>query len=191
MDGYLGQIMAWGPNWAPRNWAFCNGGLISIEQNPSLFSLIGTMYGGDGRTTFGLPNLQGRVAVGAGRGVGLTPRSQGQFGGAESVTLNTAQMPAHNHTATASGAGSASANLPLSQTEAVRETPNAGDVLATPSLEIYGPNTNTVDTPLPVTSGGETVVIGDTGGSQPHDNMQPFQVVSYIICIEGLYPSRS
>lgn len=191
MDGYLGQIMAWAPNWAPQNWEFCNGALVSINSNPSLFSLLGTMYGGDGRVTFGLPNLQGRVAVGAGYGVGLTPRSPGQYGGQESVALNEAQMPVHNHTATASDTGSASASLPLSQTDAVRETPDAGDVLATPSLEIYGPNSNTVETPLPVTTGGESVVIGNTGGSQAHENMQPYQVVSYIICVQGLYPSRS
>lgn len=190
MDGYLGQIMAWAPNWAPKGWAFCNGNLISISQNPALFSLLGNYYGGDGRITFGLPNLQGRVALGAGLGVGLSPRRQGQMGGEESVTLNTSQIPAHTHVATSVPAGNGTAELPLSTTSGVNSTPGAGDVPAAASEDIYGPNSNTVTTPLNVDIPAQQVTVGDTGGSLPHDNMQPYQVVSYIICIEGLYPTR-
>lgn len=191
MDGYLGQIMAWGPNWAPRNWAFCDGQLLSISANPALYSLLGTMYGGDGRSTFGLPNLQGRVAMGAGNGIGLTPRRQGEYGGQEAVQLNTAEMPVHTHDATSTPAGGSSAELPLSTTAAVNSTPDAGDVPAAASDAIYGPNSAAVSTSIPVNDAPQQVTVGNAGGSQPHNNVQPYQVVSYIICVDGLYPARS
>ncbi len=191
MDGYLGQIMAWGPNFAPRNWAFCNGQLMSINANPALYSLLGTMYGGDGRSTFGVPNLQGRVAMGAGNGVGLTPRRQGEYGGQETVQLSIAEMPAHTHAATSTPAGGSSAELPLSTTAGVNATPEAGDVPAAASDDIYGPNSSTVSTPLNVNVAPQDVTVGTAGGSLPHNNIQPYQVVNYIICTEGLYPSRS
>ena len=111
MEGNISEIRLFGPVWAPRNWLSCSGQLLSIAQYTAFFSLIGTLYGGDGRTSFGLPDLRGRVAVGAGLGPGLTPRSNGQAGGVEGVTLNTLEIPAHNHSAQTSTPTVASSSI--------------------------------------------------------------------------------
>ena len=136
-DPYLGEIGLFAGYYTPRNWELCDGQLLQISQNTALFSLLGTTYGGDGQTTFGLPDLRGRAAIHAGTGPGLSNRRLGQKGGAEQVTLTQAQMPSHNHT---------------------------------------------------LSLGGAT---GNTGGSQPHENMQPYQVVNYVIALHGLFPSPS
>lgn len=191
-----------GGNFAPRGWALCNGQLLAISQNTALFSLLGTIYGGDGRTTFALPDLRGRAAIGQGHGPGLTSRSLGSRGGQENETLTTLQMPQHNHTATISGGSSGSGgNVQLSQDEAVNVSPQAGDVpakavqvdgLRKRDVRAYGPASNTVNgQALPSGNGGGTVNVGLNGGSQSHNNMPPYIGMNYIIALTGVYPSRN
>lgn len=167
MDPFIGQIIMFAGNFAPKSWAFCNGQLLSIAQNTALFSILGTTYGGDGMTTFALPDLRGRVPLHPGTGPGLTPRQLGESTGEESVTLLTNQIPAHNH-----------ALLAAAQDPAVRDPTN--NALA--QAQIY--TTRPPSTPMQATS------IGPTGGSQPHDNMQPFLGINFIIALEGVFPPR-
>lgn len=172
MDPFIGQIVMFGGHFAPRGWALCNGQLLAIASNTALFSILGTTYGGDGRTTFGLPDLRGRVPMHAGHGPGLSDRRLGQKFGVETMTLTQAEMPSHTHTAAmqASG-GTASSTSP------------AGMLLATPEdVEIYGSGD-------PVS--GPTITVGNAGGSQAFNVIQPTQVVNYIIALQGIYPSRS
>ncbi|NNM23386.1 MAG: phage tail protein [Flavobacteriaceae bacterium] len=172
MDGVIGVIWMFGGNFAPRSWALCDGQLLSISQNTALFSILGTIYGGDGRTTFGLPGLRGRIPMHAGNGPGLTPRQLGQRSGTETVTLTTPQMPNHSHptsvaVSTANGEESKSqGQIIANHAGAFNEDPTAGATL-----------------------GG--VTSGAVGGSQSHTNLQPFNVVNYVICLFGVYPSRS
>ncbi|WP_442265455.1 phage tail protein [Tenacibaculum sp. ZS6-P6] len=194
-EAYLGEIRMFAGNFAPRGWAFCDGQLLAISSNNALFSLLGTMYGGDGRTTFALPDLRGRVPMSAGLHPGSSYNYRvGQRGGIESPTLSTLQMPQHNHTASVSGGGG---NILLSTDSAQRSTPQAGDVpasaqfgsgLSATQVKAYGPPTNTVNGQ---TVSGGNVTIGFTGASQPYENRQPYTIVRYIICLQGVYPSRS
>ncbi len=170
IEPYLGQISMAGFNFAPRGWALCNGQLLSIAQNSALFSLLGTTYGGDGRVTFGLPNLQGRVPMHWGSGPGLTPRVIGGVSGEETVTLITTQMPIHNH------------SLNVSKEDADAKNPN-GQVLATTTAATY------VAGPLDGVMNPQA--IGLAGGNQPHDNMQPYLAITFIIALEGIFPSRN
>ncbi|MEM9553806.1 MAG: tail fiber protein [Acidobacteriota bacterium] len=168
-EPFVAEIRIFAGNFAPRGWAFCNGQLLPISQNTALFSLIGTTYGGDGRTTTALPNLAGRLPMHPGRGPGLTSRRLGQRGGVEMVTLSEAQMPNHTHTVVASGEDGASTN------PQGRHIGAGNDMFRTPS------NLGSMaDQALP-----------STGGSQAHNNLQPFLVVTFIIALVGLYPSRS
>jgi len=170
-EPFVAEIRIFAGNFAPRGWAFCNGQLLPVAQNTALFSLIGTTYGGDGRSTTALPNLQGRAPMHPGRGPGLTDRRLGQRGGTETETLNEAQMPSHRHGARAT-----------TDTAVTNEPSN--NVLAT----VLGRGSN-----LYKTSGATTAMepLRPTGGSQPHDNMQPFLTMNFIIALVGLYPSRS
>ena len=171
MEPLLGQIQAFGFNFAPRGWAFCNGQLLPISQNQALFALLGTTYGGDGRTTFGLPDLRGRVSFAFGSGPGLSNYVIGEKGGAETVTLNTNQIPSHSHTANAANE-SANSNRPT------------GNVLASPETNIYREN-QAPDTQM------HANIIGDTGGGQSHPNIQPFLVINWCIALDGTFPSRN
>ncbi len=179
MEPFLGQIMMFAGNFAPRGWALCDGQLLAISSNTALFSILGTTYGGDGRTTFALPDLRGRVPMHAGNGPGLSAHSLGQKGGVESVTLNTSEMPSHNHSA--SGTVQAKNGQP-------DESNPGGAVPAslTTGAEGYAetPNTN-------MKSGGVDITIGNNGGNLPHTNMQPFTCVNYIIALQGVFPSRN
>ncbi len=181
MEPFLAQIVMFGGNFAPRGWAFCNGQLLAINQNQALFSLLGTTYGGDGRTTFALPELRGRVALHSGNGSagpGLTPRPLGQRSGSETNTLNVTQLPSHNHTATMraeSDAGSTG-----------NPTGNLLGVVIT-GANIYAP-------PVPATEvdmSSDSIVVGNTGGGQAVNNMQPYTAVNYIIALQGTFPSRN
>lgn len=192
-QSYLGSISGWAPNFAPRGWALCAGQILSIQQNSALFSLLGTTYGGNGQNTFGLPNLQGRVPIGAGQSPGTSSYPLGAAGGSESTTLTTAQMPIHNHAA----ASTISASLPTSTAAATSATPTDTSVLAaanglygrdTVEVKIYAPAPGSVN--LPLTSSA-TVSVQPTGGSQPFSIVQPFQAINYIICVAGLFPSRN
>jgi microcystin-dependent protein len=174
---FVGEIRIFGGNFAPAGWAFCNGQLLAISENPTLFQLIGTTYGGDGTSTFALPNLQSRIPIHVGPGFAL-----GQSGGTETVTLTTNQLPAHNHlvlTATASQGGA-------------KSTPG-GSVLADENLP--SPPNPQPFTYTPYASANQRTLgpksIQNSGGSQPHDNMVPFLVVSFIISLFGIFPSQS
>lgn len=171
-EPFLGQVMLVGFNFAPRGWAFCDGQILSIAQNTALFSLLGTTYGGDGRTTFALPDLRGRVPVHAGTGPGLPTIRLGQRGGTADVALSTAQMPPHNHAGRAVNS------------EADAATPE-GNVLALATEDVLAYSTATPDKSMDANS------IANTGGGQSHNNMQPYLGMNYVIALVGLYPSRS
>jgi microcystin-dependent protein len=173
MEGYIAEIRMFAGNFAPRGWAFCQGQILSIAQNTALFALIGTTYGGNGQTTFALPDLRGRVPVGPGLGPGLPNVDLGQMSGEATHTLISTEMPAHTHSANAVASGGNSG------------TPGTGVVWAgsTARDSIYSsgaPNTTL-----------QGAAIGQAGGSQPHNNMQPYTGINYIICIEGIFPSRN
>jgi len=174
-EPFLGEIRIVGFNFPPRSWADCDGQLLPINQNEALFSLLGTFYGGDGRTNFGLPDLRGRFPMHVGSGPGLTPRSQGYKSGTETNTLGTTQMPNHNHTGTV-----------LSSTAEGDRTDPAGAYPARPEepLQPYAGTTGGT-----MAAGG--VQIGSVGGGQAVNNMPPFQVVRFVIALAGFYPSRN
>jgi microcystin-dependent protein len=168
---FLGEIRLFGFNFAPRTWATCSGQLMPIAQNTALFSLLGTTYGGDGQTTFALPDLRGRSALSAGQGPGLAAYNLGQVSGVETVTLISTQMPAHNHTMLASSSDSTAKN----------PSGNIPGGTASPVYAAVG-TANTTMAPQ---------VIGGAGGSQPHENRSPYLVLNYCIALEGIYPSRN
>jgi len=163
MTPFIGQIMAVAFNFAPKGWVLCNGQLLPINQNQALFSLLGTTYGGDGVRTFGLPNLQARLPVGSSNNFAL-----GSVGGEMNVTLNSTQVPQHNHNVIA--ATSASSNNP------------AGNILGTAPL-YQGASASSVTM--------SANAISPAGGSQPHSNQQPYIVVNYCIALVGIFPSRN
>jgi microcystin-dependent protein len=168
---YVGEIRMFGGNFAPYGWAFCDGSLISIADNSVLFTLIGTTYGGDGTSTFGLPNLLSRMPIHAGLGSTQTSYVLGQVGGLEEVTLKTNQIPSHTHTLTASG-NNASANVPTSNLLATTASGN----------------------PYTAAAAGiamNAASVAQVGSSMPHDNMMPFLCVSFIISLFGIYPPQS
>ncbi len=179
MEGTIGTIMMFAGNFAPRNWAYCAGQLVSIASNTALFSILGTTYGGDGRVTFGLPDLQGRVVVGAGQGPGLSNYDLGQAENAETATMSQAQMAAHTHTAGA-------VSIPLSNSAATGTDPN-GNILATPVADTYA----TPGTAPAVNYGGFSSTVAPQGGSQPFSIMQPYECISFVICQQGVYPARN
>lgn len=194
---FIGQIIQGGWNFAPRNYAFCNGQILSIAQNTALFSLLGTTYGGNGQTTFALPDLRGRSMVHWGQGPGLSSYQLGQSGGTETNTLTTANLPAHNHSATFANNGS---SLNAATTKATLSTPAAGTVLArsvdgsaTPaSLPlIYAPSGTTAAAALGGVNVAGTVTVGSTGSGTPVNNLSPYLGVSVLIALFGIFPSRN
>ena len=169
-EPFVGEIRMFAGNFAPSGWAFCDGQLLAISENDALFSLLGTVYGGDGSTTFGLPDLRGRIPVHAGNGPGLSSRSLGSMGGAESVTLTTNQLPSHTHSAIGSGANGTDANP-------------AGNFLA--GSTVVAPYVQeTPDTAF------AAAAITAVGGSQSHTNLMPSLCVNFIIALYGIYPTR-
>jgi microcystin-dependent protein len=167
-DQYLGEIRMFAGNFAPYGWQLCNGQTLAISSNTALFSIIGTYYGGNGTSTFQLPNLQSRVPIHQGQGLGLSPYILGQQGGTENVTLTTQQMPQHNHTVNAV-AGPPGQDNP------------SGNLLA--KSQTYS-NSAASTTMAPT-------MIGFAGNSQPHANIQPYLAVSFIIALIGRFPSRN
>lgn len=183
MDEFMGTIKMFAGNFAPRNWMFCQGQILSISSNTALYSLLGTTYGGNGQTTFALPNLEGRVPVGAGAGPGLSPYEPGQMGGNETTSLIVGNLPAHSH----------AAKLSVSSENAAQSKAASGASIAAPGYPdgrnftpTYGYNTSNPDTGLNEGS----ISVAMTGGSQPFDNRQPYTGMNYIICVQGIYPSR-
>ncbi len=178
MDPFVGQIQAFGFNFAPRGWAQCNGQLMSIAENNALFSLLGTYYGGDGRTTFGLPDLRGRFGMHMGNGPGLPAHQIGQKGGRNELYMTTANMPAHTH----SLAGG-TVNVPIS-TEDANASEGEGNYLANGTFYHNASSASYTGTSL----GGNTSM---AGGNIPMDITPPFQVINYCIALVGIYPSRN
>src|SRR5436305_1214145 len=169
---YVGEIRMFGGSFAPAGWAFCDGALLPISQNETLFNLIGTTYGGDGQDTFGLPDLQGRIPIHAGQGPGLTENYQlGELAGVESVTLTAQQTPIHTHT------------LIGSSDIGIDPGPN-NDILASSSILVPYVGIQ----PDAAMAGN---AIGPAGGSRPHDNMMPYLCVTFIISLFGIYPQQS
>lgn len=175
-DPTIGEISMFAGNFAPRQWAFCDGQLLAINSNQALFSILGTTYGGDGRTTFGLPDLRGRLPLHVGTGPGLPTYRLGQKGGHASVTLTENQLPQHSHTATLHGEtaagdkGSPLGNMLAGTTSKPYAAPNAKDNIA---------------------MGPESVTVSAAGGGQPFDSMNPYLGVNFIIALTGQFPSRS
>jgi len=173
MESFIATIILFAGNFAPRGWAFCNGQILSIAQNTALFSLLGTTYGGDGRTTFALPDLRGRVAIGTEQGPGLSSINLGEQAGQEQVTILAANMPAHNHPLMASSAAGNSSN-PANSLPA-----NSGAL-----DKEYSSGTN-ADVAMNVQA------VGLSGGSQPLPTRDPYLGLNYIICLEGIFPPRN
>lgn len=171
-DPFVAEIRIFPFNFAPRGWAFCNGQLLPISQNTALFSLLGTQYGGDGRTSFALPDLRSRVPIGPGQGPGLTNRVVGDSGGEAAVSLVASQMPAHAHALKAAATG------------ATDSVPSPSVAFApTATARIYREPTSAV--------GMGTGTVGSTGGNVPHNNLQPYLTMNYIIALQGIFPPRA
>jgi microcystin-dependent protein len=173
-DPFVAEIRIFAGNFAPRGWALCDGQLMAISQNTALFSLLGTFYGGDGKSTFGLPNLQGSVAIGQGQGSGLTDRFIGESGGTNTVTLITAEMSQHNHF------------IQGSTEDGTLKVPGPTLFLGrSKSGTIYQSNTSANLVQMNFQE------LGLAGNSLPHQNMQPYLTLCYIIALQGVFPPRS
>ena len=174
MDDLMGSIDFWALDWAPRNWALCNGQILNINQNQALFSLFGTTYGGNGQTTFALPDLRSRVPIGFGTGTGLPTYNLGQVGGEISHTLNLNEIPMHNHMVSCNG------------------TASGRDLSNTPVGKIPAKSSSSSNN-YSLVQGGQMAadMLGNTGANQGHENMMPYIVINYIVCLYGIYPSRS
>jgi microcystin-dependent protein len=170
---YVGEIRMFGGNFAPAGWMFCEGQLLPISENETLFNLIGTTYGGDGQSTFGLPDLRGRLPIHQGQGSGLTSRTLAETGGVETVTLTVNQIPAHSHTGLAT-------NNVANSASAANKILASGSVVSTLP---YG-----TDAPLAALN---ATTVGLVGGSQPHNNFQPYLCVDFIISLFGIFPSQT
>jgi microcystin-dependent protein len=192
---FLGQIIQGGWNFAPRGYALCNGQLLAISTNTALFSLLGTNFGGNGTSTFALPNLQSRTMMHWGNGPGLSPVVLGEQSGAESVTLTSNQMPQHTHTATFNGSTS---TLNASTVAATTQGPVAGAVLGrakdntgTVQPFIYAPAGSAASTALAGLNVAGTVTNSITGGSQPFSIRNPYLGITHVIALQGIFPSRN
>ncbi|MEP1490140.1 MAG: tail fiber protein [Algibacter sp.] len=183
MDPFIAQIVMFGGNFAPRGWAKCEGQLLPISQNSALFSLLGTMYGGDGRTTFGLPDLRGRTPVGPGRGPGLSDYRQGPGGGHEQVYLNLTNLPSHTHAA----AGTMKATFTPPTGGGSSSNPNGANLSGFAGTNIYSSNATNVN----MAANNVAVTIGNTGGGIPFSVVQPWCSVQFIIALVGVFPSRN
>jgi microcystin-dependent protein len=173
-DPFVAEIRMFPFNFAPRGWAFCAGQLLPISQNTALFSLLGTYYGGDGKSTFALPNLQGSAPMAAGQGSGLSDRFLGEQGGAETVTLLVSEMPAHTHAVNVASGRNTANNFQPSPSVVIAPSVNATAFNSgSPALGLMAPNT-----------------FAFTGGGGPHNNMQPYLTVSFCIALQGVYPPR-
>lgn len=175
-EPFLAEIRVWACSFAPRGWAFCNGQILAIQQYAALFSLIGTYYGGNGTTSFGLPNMQGNVGVDAGTGPGLSTYVIGEMAGVPGVTLLTSEMPSHTHTISGARRGDA--------TEGVN----------TPTAQAWlGPSTGAGNTwsDQPPTGMLSPMAVSPSGASHPHNNMQPYLALNFCIAMQGIFPSRN
>ena len=170
-EPFVGEIRMFAGNFAPRGWSFCDGQLLTISQNDALFSLLGTVYGGDGRSTYGLPDLRGRIPIHVGSGPGLTSRRLGSKVGQEKVTVTVNQLPSHRHDWKASSG-------------VAKQTQPGGNALAQPSANLY------IQNPSNFANMGSNSIT-NVGGSRDHTNLQPALCVHFIIALFGIYPSRN
>jgi microcystin-dependent protein len=226
MDSFIAGVIIFGGNFAPRGWSYCQGQVMAITDNTALFSLLGTTYGGDGRSSFALPDLRGRVPLGTGRGNGLTEFPLGRQAGRDSVVLATDNLAPHHHLATFTGTGGGGSadttdvqvtvNVPVSSQLGESAAPTANCYLAetvaggggqdkpekiyrssTAGIGANPVNLGGVTATATVTGGssggitGGTVTVKDTGGNIPVSIMQPILAINYILCVNGLYPSRT
>ena len=173
---FVAEIRIFGFNFPPKGWAFCNGQILPLSQNTALFSLLGTTYGGDGKSTFALPNLQGSAPMQQGQGPGLSQRFLGESGGEQSVTVLNTELPSHSHSVTSKNADSSGTAL----------TP-VGNIWANPAarravVSMYAPSLTAVNM--------DPAAVGVTGGSQPHNNMPPFLGLNFCIALQGVFPPR-
>jgi len=173
MNPYVGQLVLVGFNFPPRGWAYAAGQLMPIAQNTALFSLLGTFYGGDGRSTFGLPNLQGAVAIGQGQSPGLSQYVIGESGGSTTVTLNSQEVPPHTHALQTAG-GKPNQSSPVAN--AVADAKETGSLFATAT---------TPQAPMSASA------VSTAGGNQPHNNMMPYVALNWIIALQGVFPPRN
>ncbi len=169
---YIGEIRMFAGNFAPVGWAFCQGQLMPIQSNAALFSILGTTYGGDGTTTFGLPDFRGRVPLSSGQGLGLSNYFLGQQAGNENIALTSLQMPAHTHLVAALGSGGTQAS-PINGFPAIESTGTSMNYSTSPSASM------------------NPQMLSTAGGSQPHSNIQPILCVNFIIALTGIFPSRT
>lgn len=187
MEGMIGEIRMFGGNFAPRNWAFCQGQILAISTNTALFSILGTTYGGDGRTTFALPNLAGRVPVSAGHGPGLSDWQLGQIKGSNTNTLTNSNLANHTHFAQGSlqlNNSASNTNTPVNNVQG----PVVGRNMTTGApvqVNAYSPNTG-----AQMAADSAHVTLNNNGGNQPVNNIQPELGMNYIICMFGIFPSR-
>jgi microcystin-dependent protein len=181
---YLGEVKLFAGNFSPRGYAFCNGQLLAISQNDALYALIGTTYGGDGVNTFGLPNLQGRIPLHQGTGSGLSNRVLGEMAGTETVTVLSTQMPVHYHQPVANNV------------DPTNDAPAANTMPCRPKQAVGGNSAQLYTDPSKTPTAGDLKpmlagIIGNAGGNQPHDNMMPFLCISFVIALEGVFPSQN
>jgi microcystin-dependent protein len=180
MEGYLAEIRMFGGNFAPRAWMLCQGQLLSIAQWTAVFALVGTTYGGDGQTTFGVPDFRGRMALGTGQGPGQPNIDLGEMAGVMSTTLLTTNLPMHNHTL--SGAVTPQANA---GTDGQTDDPTNRRLMG--SSNFTGATADLVNMANPVS----TLTVGNAGSSQPFNNQSPYLGINFIFCVEGIFPSRN
>ncbi|WP_291120040.1 phage tail protein [Empedobacter sp. UBA7248] len=191
-EAYIGEVRLFAGNFAPMNWAFCQGQLIAIKQNTALFSILGTTYGGDGRTTFGLPDFRDHVGIGVGQGPGLSARVLGETGGEKNVPLLTHEMPSHTHGVVMTD----QPKLKVSSSPATQSTPITGSSIAQPGFLVNGYFAPTMGVNLeePAVEINANIDMKlrtqASGGSIPHNNMQPYIGMNYVICLYGVFPPR-
>ncbi len=177
MDPYIGEIRIFGFHFAPVDWAFCNGQPVAISQYQALYAILGTTFGGNGQTTFNLPNFQNTAPMHWGNGANLTPRTLGQAVGTPSVTLTQLQMAGHNHLVQSASGSTATQEIP---------TPGP-----TAWMGLSVPGKAYVDTTAPVNAQFSNKAIGNNGGSLPHNNMQPISTLNFCVCLNGIFPVRN
>jgi microcystin-dependent protein len=175
---YIGEIRMFAGNFAPRGYALAQGQLLSIAQNTALFSILGTTYGGNGQTTFALPDLRGRAPIGTGQGPGLSSRDLGEVGGTETVTQTVTEMAAHTHPATARAASAPATHIRPQGRVLAKVDP-------TTVANVYAAG------PADVDMAPDALAVGAAGGSQPQPNMSPFLGINFIVCMEGIFPPRN